>query len=66
MGDLNAVDIGTWFTFPIVSNYNLNIRSLDESNTDEMKITNHARGFYPYYDTIALSSYKIPEALCYN
>ena len=38
VGDLNVVDIGTWFTFPIISNYNLNVRSLDESNADEMKI----------------------------
>ena len=66
MGDLNAVKLGLWFTFPVVSNYNLNIRSLDESNADEMKITNHARGFYPYYDTSVISTTKIPEALCYN
>lgn len=66
MGDLNAVKLGMWFTFPVVSNYNLNIRSLDESSADEMKITNHARGFYPYYDTSVISTTKIPEALCYN
>ena len=66
VGDLNVVDIGTWFTFPIISNYNLNVRSLDESNADEMKITKHARGFYPYYDAKAISTLKIPEALCYN
>ena len=66
MGDLNTKKLGMWFTFPIVSNYNLNIRSLDESNADEMKITNHARGFYPYYDTQVISTTKTQEALCYN
>lgn len=66
IGDLNAVKLGMWFTFPIVSNYNLNIRSLDESNADEMKITGHARGFYPYYDTSVISTTKMAEALCYN
>lgn len=66
IGDLNAVKIGAWFTFPIISNSNLNIRSIDYSYTEEATIMGHGRGFYPYYDANAMGSTKIPEGLCYN
>lgn len=66
IGDLNAVKIGTWFTFPIISNSNLNIRSIDYSNAEESTIMGHGRGFYPFYDADAIGSTKIPEGLCYN
>lgn len=66
IGDLNAVKIGTWFTFPIISNSNLNIRSVDYSYAEESTIMGHGRGFYPFYDADAIGSTKIPEGLCYN
>ena len=66
LGDVNAIKIGMWITFQVVSSYNLNIRSLDDSNADEMALTGHARGFYPYYGMSVDGSYKTPEALCYN
>ena len=66
LGDVNAIKIGMWVTFQIVSSYNLNIRSLDDSNVDETALTGHARGFYPYYGMSVDGSYKTPEALCYN
>lgn len=66
LGDVNAIKIGMWITFQVVSSYNLNIRSLDDSNVDEMTLTGHARGFYPYYGMSVDGSYKTPEALCYN
>ena len=66
IGDLNAVKIGTWFTFPVISNSNLNIRSVDNSYTEEATINGHSRGFYPYYEANAIGTTKIPEGLCYN
>ena len=66
LGDVNAVKLGLWVTFQLVSSYNLNVRSLDDSNVDEMALIGHARGFYPYYGMSADGSYKTPEALCYN
>ena len=66
LGDVNAVKLGLWITFPVVSSNNLNIRALDESNVDETTLTGHSRGFYPYYGMSADGSYKTPEALCFN
>lgn len=66
LGDVNAIKVGMWVTFPVVSSMNLNIRSLDESNVDEKTLTGHARGFFPYYSMSADGSYKTPEALCIN
>ena len=66
LGDVNAVKIGTWVTFQLVSSSNLNIRALDDSIVDEVSLTGHARAFYPYSGMSADGSYKIPEALCYN
>lgn len=66
LGDVNAVKLGMWVTFPIVSSFNLNIRSLDDSNTDEAALNGHGRTFFPYSGMSADGSYKTPEALCYN
>lgn len=66
LGDVNAVKIGIWVTFQLVSSSNLNIRALDDSVVDEVSLTGHARAFYPYSGMSADGSYKIPEALCYN
>ena len=66
LGDVNAVKIGTWVTFQLVSSSNLNIRALDDSIVDEVSLTGHSRTFYPYSGMSADGSYKIPEALCYN
>jgi hypothetical protein len=55
-----------WVTITIRSRYNLNIRSLDESQVDEKALTGHSRGFFPYYPITVNGSYKVPEALCYN
>ena len=66
LGDVNAVKIGMWITFQLVSSNNLNIRSLDDSNVDEAALTGHSRGFYPYYGMSVDGSYKTPESLCLN
>ncbi len=66
LGDVNAVGLGMWITFTLRSTFNLNIRALDDSVVDEVGLTGHARGFYPYYPMSTNGTYKIPEALCYN
>lgn len=65
-GDINAVQLGMWITFPVVSYRNLNIRSLDPSYPDEEALTGHKRGFYPYYGTSVDGSFKIPESSVIN
>ena len=66
LGDVNAIQLGQWFTFVVRSNYNLNIRSVDDSIPDEVALFGHARDFYPHSSLSVSGSYKIPEALCYN
>ena len=66
LGDVNAVKIGMWVTFRVVSSNNLNIRGLDDSISDEVASMGHGRTFYPYSGMTADGSYKTPEALVYN
>lgn len=66
LGDVNAVKLGMWITIPVISSINLNIRSLDDSYSDEVGSFGHPRGFYPYFGILPDGSYKIPEALCFN
>ena len=66
LGDVNAIQMGMWVTFRLKSTYNLNIRTLDGSNPDDVAITGHSRGFYPYLDMNTSGTYKQQEALCYN
>lgn len=65
-GDVNAVPLGMWVTFSLVSSANLNIRTLDGSYPSEEGLTGHKRGFYPIYGMDIDGSYKIPEALLHN
>lgn len=46
--DVNAVGLGHWITFPILSNRNLAFRDIDYSNTTEQASFNKKRSFYPY------------------
>ena len=46
-GDVNAVKLGSWITIRVESNYNLNLRSIDESNTTETALFGQGRSFYP-------------------
>ena len=57
-GDINAVPLGIYLTFPVVSYRNLNIRSLDPSYPQEEGLTGHKRGFYPHYGLSVDGSYK--------
>jgi hypothetical protein len=62
LGDINAVQIGTWVTFRVRSSYNLNIRTLDGSNVAESAMAGHPRGYYPYNDMFVEGTYKHPES----
>jgi hypothetical protein len=66
LGDVNAVQLGMWVTFRVRSNYNLNIRTIDESNVDEKAMTGNPRGFYPYLPMSTEGVYKVPESSEYN
>ena len=66
LGDVNAVKLGMWVTLTVRSTKNLNIRGIDDSVADEVALTGHPRGFYPYHPISAEGAYKNPEALCYN
>ena len=66
LGDVNAIKLGMWVTITVRSTKNLNIRGIDDSNTDETALTGHPRGFYPYHPISGEGAYKTPEALCYN
>jgi CTP:phosphocholine cytidylyltransferase-like protein len=57
-GDLNAVKLGMWVTFTVRATKNLCVRALDDSVTDEVSVTGHARGFYPYYSRSTAGTYK--------
>ena len=66
LGDVNAVMLGQWVTFPVRSTINLNIRSLDDSIPDEQAMFGHPRVFCPYTPISTKGIYKTPEALCHN
>ena len=66
LGDVNAVQLGTWLTFQLRSSYNLNIRTIDKSNVDEYLMCGNYRSFYPNYGQLASGSQKIPDSSQYN
>lgn len=66
LGDVNAVQLGMWTTFRVRSSNNLNIRTIDESNVDEVAMSGHGRAYFPYEPMSTEGSYKIPESSIYN
>lgn len=66
LGDVNAIQLGMWVTFKVRSSNNLNIRTLDASNVDEMAMCGHPRGYYPYLPMSTEGTYKHPESQVYN
>lgn len=45
--DVNAVAMGQWITFPVLSNKNLAMRDVDYSNATEQASFNRKRSFFP-------------------
>ena len=66
VGDINASELGMWVTFRVRSNYNLNIRTIDETYVAEKASCGHPRGYYPYHPMSTDGSYKISESQIYN
>lgn len=66
IADLNTVPIGTWVTFKVLSNYNLGLRSIDNSHSDEIALMGNARKFYPLNDMSVATSNKIEESWLLN
>lgn len=64
--DLNAVPLGTWVTFKVLSNVNLSLRDIDQSYPGEQAIFSRSRGFYPYYKMSKYSNNKLPESTVIN
>lgn len=64
--DVNAVQLGTWYTYKCLSNYNLGLRSEDSTYPDEEALIGNKRTFYPYRDLNIKSSGKIPESKVLN
>lgn len=66
IGDLNAVQLGSWITFPVRSSMNLVLRSEDSSNIAEKLACGRNRSFYPRTGIDASGSNKIPDSVAYN
>lgn len=66
VGDLNAIKMGMWVTIPVVSSYNLNIRTVDDSFSEEVALFGHPRSFYPYQEISSEGAFKLVESLSIN
>lgn len=66
LGDVNAVKLGMWVTFKVRSSYNHNVRTVDNSHTDEKLMCGHGRGHFPYLPMDTEGNFKIPESTVYN
>ena len=66
LGDINAVRLGSWITFPVRTSINTALRSEDSSWTSEKLQTGHNRSFYPRSPLDASGNTKIPESTVYN
>lgn len=65
-GSLNALKAGRWITYKCLSNYNLNLRSEDQSYTEEISKYGQTRSFYPLRDASQKACYKVPESFLLN
>jgi hypothetical protein len=65
-GDINAVRIGTYFTFKCYTTYNLAMRDFDRSYPSEQALTGNKRSFYPLSPIRVDGHSKIPESTLFN
>ena len=66
LGDINAIQIGTWVTFRVRSSFNLNIRTVDGSDIAETAMVGHPKAYYPYNDMSVEGTYKHSDSQVYN
>lgn len=64
--DVNAVNIGHWFTFMLLSNDNLCLRDIDIYHPEEQVQFNHPRSFYPLEKMNKSSEFKCAESQLIN
>jgi hypothetical protein len=64
--DLNTVQIGSWYTYICLSNYNLALRSEDKSHSDEINKLGSWRSFYPLSDMNVKTSGKVADSALLN
>ena len=65
-GDINAVRLGTYFTFKCYSSFNLAMRDWDRGYPSEETLTGSKRSFFPLQPLRTDGHYKIPESTIYN
>lgn len=64
--DVNTVPLGMWVTYKCLSNYNLGLRTVDTSYTDEYALMGSPRSFYPVSDMFAAAATKVNESALLN
>jgi hypothetical protein len=64
--DVNAVPMGTWFTFKVMSNVNVSMRDIDLTNPSEQSIFNKPRGFFPLNRMTDGGDNKLPDSTVIN
>lgn len=64
--DVNAVPIGTWFSYKCLSSNNLGLRAIDRSWTEEEALLGNPRSFYPLSGMNTKSSGKIADSSILN
>ena len=60
--DVNAVPLGHWATFKVMSNINLSMRDIDFDHSDEEALIGHKRSFYPLQSTSNQGTFKLPDS----
>ena len=64
--DINTVMLGQWVTFKCMSSFNLGVRAIDSSNTQENALLGSPRSFYPNYNISKYKVHKVPDSEILN
>lgn len=64
--DLNAVQMGSWITFPVRSSINYALRSQDHSFVSEEALMGSPRSYYPRTEMMWKGTFKMPDSYLYN
>lgn len=64
--DVNSVDFGHYVSAKYMSNFNHNLRSIDQQNVDEVALYGSPRQFLPYAYDVSGVGFKIPESGIHN
>ena len=64
--DVNTVDLGYWVSYKCLSSYNLGLRSVDSSHSDEYALMGSPRSFYPLNGGSTATGNKMQESYLLN